>query len=180
MTVSPLDEYVRRVLAAAPPLSVEQRDRLALILRPQKGDVPLVLATPKRQATTVYRHFDTCGCLLYIGIAYDAVRRSYAHAGSSWWTKWTDRIEMDKVTYDDRAQAMAAEREFISNESPVFNKVHAPDRDGAIIRYLMEHERWEHLAVPALVSPAELPDVLRTLARANLLDGVTWTKEPRS
>lgn len=32
--VDPLDEYVRRIVDRAPPLTQEQRDRIAVLLRP--------------------------------------------------------------------------------------------------------------------------------------------------
>lgn len=32
-----LDEHIARVVAAAPPLTPEQRDRIAVLLRPVKG-----------------------------------------------------------------------------------------------------------------------------------------------
>lgn len=128
--------------------------------------------------TTIYRQYDRCGCLLYVGIAYDAVARSYGHRGGSWWAEWIDRIDTSEQTFDDRRQALDAERESIRTESPVFNTVHALGRGRAIIRYLIEHERWEHLSVTAPVSPSQKPQLLRTLAEANRLDSVEWMKEP--
>lgn len=173
-----LAEYVKRTVDAAPPLTTEQLDRISALLRGRQTVAPTP-PPPKPQATTVYRHYDACGCLLYIGIAYDAVKRTYQHAGTSWWSKWTERIEMQSLTYAHRSEAVDAEREFIRAENPAFNKVHAVDRDGAVKRYLINHERWEHLSVPAAVDASELPDLIRTLDLANMLGGVIWTKEPR-
>lgn len=132
----------------------------------------------RARPTTIYRHYDKCGCLLYVGITYDAIQRNHAHTGQSWWAPWIDRIQLEEATYIDRRAALDAERELIRGEAPIFNTVHAVDQDRLIIRYLVGHERWEHLSVAASVSPREKQQLLRTLAEADLLDGVTWMKEP--
>lgn len=38
LRVARLSDYIRRSIDAAPPLTAEQRDRLALLLRPAVGD----------------------------------------------------------------------------------------------------------------------------------------------
>ena len=165
---------MRRIVDSAPPLTREQLDALSALIRPTLGKSPLPKPKPKPKPTKIYRHYDACGCLLYVGIAYDAVRRNYAHAGTSWWSKWTERIQLDEQVYETRSAAVEAERELIQTELPVFNKVHAFDRDAAVVRYLIQHEEWGHLSVPSALNREELPELLRALAKANLLDGVAW------
>lgn len=102
--------------------------------------------------TTLYRHYDRCGCLLYIGIAQDTRARGYQHKAESWWHKWSVRVE--ETPYPTRPDALAAEREAIQAEHPVFNTIHATGGVDAIIRYLIDHERWEHVIVPGVASAA--------------------------
>lgn len=174
-----IQDYVARVVATAPPLSPEQRDSLSAIIRRSRGQAPLPERKREPKPTSIYRHFDACGCLLYVGIAYDPVKRNYAHAGTSWWSKWTDHIQIAGQVYATRSAAVDAERDLIQTELPVFNKVHAFDRDTSVVRYLIQHERWEHLSVPTVIDTADLPGVLTALEKANLLNGVTWSEVPR-
>lgn len=173
-----IDEYAKRVVASAPPLTSEQLDQLSLIFHRNGDRQPYTAPKPAPRPTQIYRQFDKCGCLLYVGISYDAISRNYAHAGTSWWTKWVDRIQLDETTYASRSEATAAERESIRDEEPVFNTVHALDKRTSIIRYLIRHSRWEHLSVAASVDQRGKPDLLRTLDRAGLYDDIMWLKEP--
>lgn len=168
-------EHVAKTLAEFPPLSSDQLDQLSVLFRGGQAT-----RQPRRQPkpTQIYRHYDKCGCLLYIGISYDAIQRNYAHAGNSWWTKWVDRVQIDEETYADRSAAESAEREFIGAEAPVFNSVHANDQRTSIIRYLIRHERWEHLSVAANVDRAAKVELLRHLDRAGLFESVMYLKEP--
>lgn len=102
------------------------------------------MSVPGRQ-TSIYRHYDRCGCLLYIGIAYDVAARGYGHRSTSWWSKWTERIDVLEQTFPSRSDALAEERRLIRAEAPVFNTVHAVDQHQAIVAYLVGHNRWEHL-----------------------------------
>ena len=69
--------------------------------------------------TTLYRHFDGEGGLLYVGIAYDAYNRWRQHQDHSAWTP-----EVRKTTYEPfptREAALSAEREAIQSERPKYN-----------------------------------------------------------
>lgn len=69
--------------------------------------------------TTLYRHFDGEGILLYVGIAYDAYNRWRQHQDHSAWTP-----EVRRTTYDlfpTREAALTAEREAIQAECPKYN-----------------------------------------------------------
>lgn len=162
--------------AEAPPLTAEQLDRLSVIFH--RGRARPAAPKPEPRATQIYRHYDKCGCLLYVGISYDAIKRNYAHAGSSWWTKWVDRIQIHETTYEDRAEAAAAERTLIRDEEPVFNTVHAIDKRTAIIRYLILHEHWEHLSTGTGVGQAQKADLLQRLNAAQMYTGISYFEEP--
>lgn len=69
--------------------------------------------------TSLYRHFDESGQLLYVGIALSANRRMGAHRRNS---RWFDRVATIRVEhFATRKQAMDAERKAIKTEKPLFN-----------------------------------------------------------
>lgn len=79
---------------------------------------------PRRRETAcfIYRHFDAAGALLYIGISLSAVQRLAQHRDKPWF----DRIATVTVEpCENRADALARERDAIREERPLFNKIHA-------------------------------------------------------
>ena len=67
----------------------------------------------------LYRHFDSSGALLYVGISVSTPARLAQHRDSS---EWFSRI--DKITichFETVADARNAEREAIATERPMFN-----------------------------------------------------------
>jgi hypothetical protein len=69
--------------------------------------------------TSLYRHFDQDGTLLYVGIAIDPIKRLYSHSSVS---HWYDQIETVKIKrYPSRYTALAAEVEAIRTEKPLYN-----------------------------------------------------------
>lgn len=71
--------------------------------------------------TSLYRHYDADGALLYVGISLNAVYRLSQH-GSADWSKYIARVDIE--SYHSRGEAMAAEKRAIKSESPVFNTIH--------------------------------------------------------
>jgi DNA-binding XRE family transcriptional regulator/predicted GIY-YIG superfamily endonuclease len=69
--------------------------------------------------TALYRHFDSDGRLLYVGIALNVFRRTREHESSSWFAS-IQRIEVEH--FSSRKDAEAAERAAIKNEKPVYNE----------------------------------------------------------
>lgn len=67
----------------------------------------------------LYRHFDSDGRLLYVGISLSAVSRLRQHATSSHWFKEIARVEIEKLP--SREAALNAERHAIHNEKPIHN-----------------------------------------------------------
>lgn len=82
--------------------------------------------------TTLYRHFDEQGTLLYVGISNDAIYRLKQHAGDK--KCWVDDIaSMTIERFATRSDAMIAEKNAIKNELPKYNIVHnvyAPSSNG--------------------------------------------------
>jgi hypothetical protein len=71
------------------------------------------------QPTQLYRHFNSVGVLLYVGISLSAVNRLSQHKESFWFNKIT-HIEVE--TFPSRASAISAEAEAIASEKPLYNQ----------------------------------------------------------
>jgi excinuclease UvrABC nuclease subunit len=69
--------------------------------------------------THLYRHFDSGGTLLYVGISLSAFQRLAGHRINAHWFEQIKRVEMQ--TFATRAEAKAAERAAIEKENPLFN-----------------------------------------------------------
>jgi hypothetical protein len=76
------------------------------------------MLTGDRQ-TDLYRHFDTQGRLLYVGISLSTVARLTQHRSSSGWFNKIARVEIEK--HPSRRAALEAEKAAILNELPVCN-----------------------------------------------------------
>lgn len=71
--------------------------------------------------TQLYRHFDSDGQLLYVGISINALNRYKEHASTEWFP------EVAKITverYPNRKDAISAEVAAIKAEKPRFNVRH--------------------------------------------------------
>lgn len=69
--------------------------------------------------TQLYRHFDSAGGLLYVGISLFAVYRLAQHLNGS---RWADQISMITIEkFPSREAADRAETEAIAREKPKFN-----------------------------------------------------------
>lgn len=73
--------------------------------------------------TALYRFYDADGALLYVGITYDIGIRFHNHSRKKEW--WPAATDLTVKWYETRDLAMAAEREAIKTESPVWNIQHA-------------------------------------------------------
>jgi hypothetical protein len=68
--------------------------------------------------TALYRHYDACGRLLYVGVSLSAVQRLIQHRQAP----WAGEIADVKVEYfDSREAALRAEANAIKAEGPVHN-----------------------------------------------------------
>jgi len=76
-------------------------------------------APVRRGRTSLYRHFDENGTLLYVGIARDPDHRAALHAHTARWYQYSTRCEVE--WHETRDEALRAERVAIADEGPLFN-----------------------------------------------------------
>lgn len=69
--------------------------------------------------TSLYRHFDAGGRLLYIGISANPFARLSKHQSTSGWFRDVAKIEIEWLS--DRASALSAEAKAIQDERPLHN-----------------------------------------------------------
>lgn len=72
--------------------------------------------------TDLYRHFDSNGNLLYVGISLSTLNRLGQHKDNSHWFNSISNITIEK--FNNRDKALIAERDAIINEKPLYNKVY--------------------------------------------------------
>lgn len=146
-----LSDHIQKVVAAAPPLSAEQRSVLAGLLGngypqryPQCSPVtPQARPRPTRKVA-LYRNWDSEGVLLYIGISADPRARRRTHNRHSVWTEFAVREEIEWHT--DRETAEAVEKAAIVAEKPLFNGQHTtPEAQVACVEYLLKRGRTDLL-----------------------------------
>ncbi len=102
-------------------------------------------AEAARKRCALYRHWDTAGVLLYVGISVDTSKRRAAHLRQARWVRFHDSETVEWLP--DRSAAELAERTAIENENPIFNLTYAAA--GATerrLRYLVAREAWDLLA----------------------------------
>jgi hypothetical protein len=83
--------------------------------------------------TDLYRHFDSDGVLLYVGISLSAVLRLSQHKERAVWRDRIARVEV--VSYPTRDEAKVAEAEAIKSEHPRYNIVHSAVRSSTAALY---------------------------------------------
>ena len=74
--------------------------------------------------TDLYRHFDSEGMLLYIGISFHTLFRLADHRGESSWYDNIRTVTIEK--FPSREAAEQAERAAIKSELPKHNEAHHP------------------------------------------------------
>jgi predicted GIY-YIG superfamily endonuclease len=70
----------------------------------------------------LYRHFNSAGELLYVGVSLSALNRLGQHKDHSAWYKTISSVTLEE--FESRDAALQAEREAIANEKPRHNLVH--------------------------------------------------------
>lgn len=76
----------------------------------------------KEKAFHLYRHFDSSGTLLYVGVSLSALNRLAAHESGSHWYWRISRVEVTNCK--TRQESLDAEVDAIVKEKPLFNIVH--------------------------------------------------------
>ena len=78
--------------------------------------------------TSLYRHYNELGILLYVGISSDHHLRFQSHLK---FAEWKDRIATVKIErFNTRDEAAAAEIAAIQTEEPLYNTHH--QREGSV------------------------------------------------
>jgi hypothetical protein len=72
------------------------------------------------KTTSLYRHYDKQGRLLYVGVSLDAFSRFLQHGRAT-----AEVARMDVETFQTRRDALRAERKAIESENPLHNVQHA-------------------------------------------------------
>lgn len=80
----------------------------------------------KGSPTNLYRHRDSAGNLLYVGISLSAVERLKQHMVASGWSSEIATVEIAR--YPTRMDALNAERDAIQKEDPLWNRQHSRRR----------------------------------------------------
>ena len=73
----------------------------------------------KEISTQLYRHFDSDGTLLYVGVSLDTLSRLRQHKENAHWFKLIHTVKID--SFATREEALTAERMAIKNENPLYN-----------------------------------------------------------
>lgn len=73
-------------------------------------------------STSLYRHYNGSGELLYVGVSLSALQRLGQHADNSDWFKSISRVTIEHL--ETRQDALIAERNAIIREKPLHNIVH--------------------------------------------------------
>ena len=90
-------------------------------------------------ATSLYRHFDREGRLLYVGISMNVFARLAQHRRESHWYSQITRVEIEH--FDSREEVLAAEGEAIRGENdhpPLFGQSSMTRRPAAITQAEMQ------------------------------------------
>ena len=74
------------------------------------------------QPTQLYRHYDSSGRLLYVGISNNHIARLGQHRDAAQWFHLIDSVKIEH--FKSRAEALEAERQAIQNEDPKYNIQH--------------------------------------------------------
>ena len=102
--------------------------------------------------TSLYRHFNAEGGLLYVGISLNTIARLVAHQKSSEWFGDIASITIEK--FEDRDTADAAEITAIKAEAPKFNRRHVAERTATVIK----PPKRKRLGRPPKFNPTRIQD----------------------
>jgi hypothetical protein len=118
----PTDDIPNRVGAWMEGLTREQQRRYHRACRLVYHGVPHFL----------YRHFDSEGTLLYVGVTITPHQRSIGHRSTSPW--WSDVAHISYEMHPTAWVAWAHEEHAIKTERPLYNVAHSDDYAAASLR----------------------------------------------
>ena len=92
----------------------------------------------------LYRHFDTEGTLLYVGISLRPMTRTKEHVTLS---GWADQIANVRIEYfPTRKEAMEAEARAVLEENPVHNiRLRKPKKEPKVLKVTEERAEGERI-----------------------------------
>lgn len=91
--------------------------------------------------TSLYRHYNASGVLLYVGISMEYDKRTRAHRGTAPWLK---DVAYSYVTYyPDRQLAKVAEAIAVRTEEPLHNKIRFNHMTADTARLVWRHQNQE-------------------------------------
>lgn len=100
------------------------KKRVREMLREYQESVTIL---PSSRRCALYRHYDSAGCLLYVGISLAFMQRLMQHRQDSGW--FMDIARVDVEWFDSAARAEEAERVAINTEGPIHNRQRRQPRD---------------------------------------------------
>jgi len=118
----------------------------------------------------LYRHFNSEGQLLYVGISNSALVRLGAHKANAHWFDSITNVTIEKCT--DREDALAKEAKAIKTEHPRHNVVHKQEvigyrmqafntPEGMIVKWVHVYENDPvHYSDTRYLEPIRLPPAI--------------------
>lgn len=80
------------------------------------------------EPTSLYRHFEANGALLYVGISCQVLVRTSEHANGAVWFQQIKTIIIEH--FSTRKLALVAEKAAILKEKPLYNRTYPKGREG--------------------------------------------------
>lgn len=105
----------------------------------------------------LYRHYDSNGVLLYVGISLNPIVRLSGHRKVSPWFEQISQVRIEM--FESRELALSAERSSIQKEKPLYNKKY---NSHAIEVRSNERPRPRTDDLPGYLSVDQVATVLRT------------------
>lgn len=93
----------------------------------------------------LYRHFNTDGVLLYVGMTSAPAQRMTHHASNSAWGREVATVTLE--WFDSKQEALEAERVAIETEAPRNNCQHGLRKRAATARKFSGHDNSELIAL---------------------------------
>lgn len=88
--------------------------------------------------THLYRHFNSAGMLLYVGVSLNYLVRTSQHASTAEWYEEVVNITIE--AFQNREAALKAEKKAIKNENPKYNQHHMES---------LENDTYVYIRLPA-------------------------------
>ena len=100
------------------------------------------------QPCALYRHFDSAGTLLYVGISRDPIKRWSQHTRQSLWVQSGFVARVETAWYRDEKTARMFETAAIADEGPIFNKLRRSKSESSAHRRRTYMRAWSLCGSP--------------------------------